>query len=772
MCVVYVVCAVSITFSHFFYILHFSLIYLCIGHDTIIDDDPTFNQDYQEALKKHGKVSIEVIRCLLVGPSGVGKSSLRHLLVHGKSKEITTSTSVMETPDVMVVGEHYAVDDESSIWKQVTEDCLRDSLKQCTKERRYEQSPHYPATIGTSSSDVQAENIVSNQDSRSDGNPVSYSPSTTQLTAANDTLQTRPEEVNHLKAPEAVWRSSSVSEYQIPLQNTKFIHVIDSGGQPAFQDILPLLLAIPCVYLQIFDASKSFHERIRSTYRPKPGSEQQLPSVYPAETHWEFIQRTLSSMQTMAYKFKCRDLQTFRHTPPEFRFIFVGTFKDKIEDTLRVKASIQKSLNSLQEKPYFDNVHFAENEQFLLVDNHVTLHSSQADQEPGSRYLNKLRKCISDARYALKVDVPLMWFLVEIVTRSSDKKFFEEAELKDFCLRHQYIDQDRADKQFSCLLKLFHFLGFFAHYDLDPRYLKNGINYVCTDATLFYKEVSKLLAVQYSFPKSGATMAFRRTGVIGSPYKTLFNELKITSKVDPVWFLEVLQHLGIAARLDSNSMYTPPSYFIPSCLPYRNAQVPDNCSVGPLCLTYIFEKDGFTTHCDLPRSVFCRLVVELANMGWKIITQDSDRILIKFAINKTHVYMMERSGHIHCELAVSEPFFPDNLVDRDRSHTLHEHCSTLHGTLLSTLEHITREIFGEQFRKGAQIHPVLPCACQGNMQYTARMTDYNDCLATCFRCGVPQRLSPRQKVWFVPLESSEARVSLYISSSHPLCQLT
>ena len=542
-------------------------------------------------MEKHGKVSIEVIRSLLVGPSGVGKSSLRHLLVHGKSKEITTSTPVMGTCDVMVVGEHYTVDDESSIWKQVTEGCLLDSLKQCTRERRYEESPHYPATIGSSSSDVQAENIVSHQDSGSDGNPVSDSPSTTQSTAANDRLQTRPKEVNHLEAArEAVLSSYSVPEEEIPLQNTKFIHLIDSGGQPAFQDILPLLLAIPCVYLQIFDASKGFHERIQSTYRPESRSEQQLPSAYPAETHWEFIQRTLSSMQTMAYKFKCGALQNFRHIPPEFCVIFVGTFKDKIKDTLRVKDSIQKSLNSLQEKPYFDNVHFAENEEFFLVDNHVTLHSSQADLESGPRYLNKLRECISDARYAHKVDVPLMWFLVEIITHSSDKKFITEAELKEFCLKHQYIDQDEADKQFNCLLKLFHFLGFFAHYDLDPKYLENGVNYVCTDATSFYKEVSKLLAVQYSQANVGRTKAFRCTGEIGYPYDPLFTELKISPNVDRVWFLEVLHHLGIAARLDSNTSHTPPSYFIPSCLPYRNAQVPNNCSVGPLCLTYIFKK--------------------------------------------------------------------------------------------------------------------------------------------------------------------------------------
>ena len=710
-------------------------------------------------MEKHGKVSVKVIRSLLVGPSGVGKSSLRHLLVHGKSKEITTSTPVMETPDV--IGELYTEDEESSIWKQVTKDCLHDSVKQCTRERRYEKPPHYPTAIGSSSSDVQAENTVSHQDT-----------STTQSTAAIDRSQTRPKESNHLEdARKEVLSSSSVPEEEIPLQNTKFIHLIDSGGQPTFQDILPLLLAIPCIYLQIFDASKGFHEHIRTTYRPKPGSEQQLPSAYPAETHWEFIQRTLSSMQTMAYKFKCGDRQIFKHIPPEFRVIFVGTFKDKIKDIPKVKASIQRSLDTLQGKPYFDNVHFAEKEEFFLVDNHMTLPSSQADQKTASRYLNKLRKRISNPTYALEVDVPLMWFLVEIITRSSDKKFITEAELKEFCLKYQYIDQDEADKQFLCLLKLFHFLGFFAYYNLDPKYLKNGINYVCTDATSFYKEVSKLLAAQYSSPKSGATNNFRRIGVIRSPYDTLFNELEISPDVDPVWFLEVLHHLGIAARLDSSTLHTPPSYFIPSCLPYRNPQVPDNCSVGPLCLTYIFEKDGFTTHCDLPRSVFCRLVVELVKKkGWRYdFTKEIGRTWIKFFFNKALVILIEEPGHIRCELAVCKGFFPEHLIDEKRLHNLHQYCSTLRETLLTTMEHITREIFGEEFQKSAEIQPILPCTVCQKMN---RMENDNDCLATCIPCCKSQQLSPRQKVWFVPLESSEARVSLYNAPFYPLCQLT
>ena len=111
--------------------------------------DPTalFKTHYEEVLKKHGAVSVEVLRALFVGPSGTGKSSLRHLLVHGKSKEIATSTPVMETPDILVFGEHYTANEGGSVWKPVSESCLNQSVKVCAVEKNYQKCEQYPTAI-------------------------------------------------------------------------------------------------------------------------------------------------------------------------------------------------------------------------------------------------------------------------------------------------------------------------------------------------------------------------------------------------------------------------------------------------------------------------------------------------------------------------------------------------------------------------------------------------------------------------------------------------
>ena len=733
------------------------------------DRSALLKSHYEDALKKHAIVSIEVIRALFVGPSGAGKSSLRHLLVHGESKEMRTSTPVMETPDIVVFGEHYTMDEGSTIWKPVSESCLNQSVKRCAEEKHYQECVQYPTTIGNTTRSASAQptaDVV--QDPNQRGSSQSQSTGNTLAnvqTIANNVFtntqipRMQSDELGSLDIAHVKLLDSFASRGNaIRLDKASFLHVIDSGGQPVFQDILPLLLAIPCTYIQVFDASKDFHEPIKTTYCPQEGVELPLSSSQPLETQWEFIQHSLSSMQTMAHKFAFKDLEIFKGTCPEPRIIIAGTFKDKVLASGKSKeiiSNVKQRIKSLKGKPYFRHIQRPDSSGFFLVDNHMTLHSKGTGEGVDLVYVNKFRECISNKRGVLKLDVPLMWFLLELVTRRIEKKFFKEDELKHFCLKNGYIDYRKAGKQFFCLLKLLHVLGFYAYFDLNPQYLRGSANYVCTDATALYREVSKLLAVQYTPAPSGTTEEFKTTGIIQFPYDNLLSELGIITDVDTVWFLEVLHHVGIAARLTPS--LDPPSYFIPSCLPYGKAKVPAYSSVGPLCITFVFEQDSFTTHCDLPRSVFCRLVVELADREWKVILPESDRKSVKFSFlkAKTHVYLTEKPGHIQCQVVIDESASLSSLSDPLQE--IHHHCSSIRARLEENLHHITQQVFGEKFQEIAQIRPILPCSCQPDVRYTAPVDDSG--VATCFHCGSFPKLPPSQKVWFSPPDPSEAMVS-------------
>ena len=84
---------------------------------------------YKESLDKHGAVSVEVTPCIIVGASAMGKSSLKHLLVHDTPKAVKTSIAVIDTPVVTVSSEQYAVEEGTCAWQLVDSDVMGKSMQ-------------------------------------------------------------------------------------------------------------------------------------------------------------------------------------------------------------------------------------------------------------------------------------------------------------------------------------------------------------------------------------------------------------------------------------------------------------------------------------------------------------------------------------------------------------------------------------------------------------------------------------------------------------------
>ena len=87
---------------------------------------------------------------------------------------------------------------------------------------------------------------------------------------------------------------------RIQLTDAFFIHLLDTGGQPSFQDVLPLLLDVPSTYVQVFNAALGLDERVPISYRSDDHTRVCLEEG--AELGRDMILRSFSSMQTMANK--------------------------------------------------------------------------------------------------------------------------------------------------------------------------------------------------------------------------------------------------------------------------------------------------------------------------------------------------------------------------------------------------------------------------------------------------------------------------------------
>ena len=688
---------------------------------------------------------MEVTQSILVGPSAAGKSTVKHLLVHNEPKAVKTSTAALETPEVVTkrsamdfLSEQYAVQEGTSAWQLVSSGIMKNSLHHCITSKVYEEKNQYPIEVEAKEAEhVQREASImkepqsdpfaldrypikegANEAEERDGCPL---PKQAQSDLA--LLDQRYSQVREEMGGEGV---------RIKLKNASFIHLLDTGGQPSFQDVLPLLLDVACTYIQVFNASRSLYERIPVTYRPNDHTVVPLGDV---ECGHDMMLRFFSSMHTMSLKYS-KELATFQRKespPPELRVFVVGTHKDELIAQGRLDEAtkeIKTFLETLKGKPYYNSIQWDSKGQKFFLINALSVNERA--------YVNDLRERISSEGF-LKLDVPLMWFICQEVTRCTPKKFFRLQDLEAFCRKHHFVDGENAASQFRALLQLLTLLGFYAFFDLED--VPDEANFVCTDRGIFLREVSTLLAVQFSVPKGPEMESFKETGVLVFTQKC-FKQLGICQEIDAQWFLKALQHLGIAAHLPSKGRLE--RYFIPAALPQSSRDQKPTASVAPLCFTYTTEEDaGSSQYSYMPQGVFCRLAVELICQGWKIIAKESTRTLLLFRWREFEIFLKESSGYIS--------LIPQVVEEISTIPELHNQCVRLHDTVRDGLSFSAKAVLGRNFVNVAELAVGFKCPCKEvAMDHLAVPSETGkslDCLGMC----KSQPYCSEQRIWFSSL---------------------
>ena len=530
----------------------------------------------------------------------------------------------------------------------------------------------------------------------------------------------------------------------VKLNDASFIHLLDTGGQPSFQDALPLLLDAPCTYIQVFNAAKDLDQPLPIIYRRDDRTVESLPPSI--ETGWEMMLRSFSSMHTMAHK-SSKELATFQQEKdqlPQLRIFAVGTFKDQLVEEGRLKEAVQdisKRLRELEGKPYYRCIQKdTAGQPFYIINN-------MADNEDDRADVNSLREHLSAARSSLKLKVPVMWYISKQITLGTSQKFFPFQDMKSFCLKQKFIDADGADEQFRSLLKLFSLLGFYAFFDLKD--VPDEANYVCTDKGMFLKEVSKLLAVQFlKALKHHSVEVFKQDGIISNNAE-MFEELGIMEEVDRSWFLAALEHVGLLARYASATGHST-SYFMPVALPQGKTKLPDRSSVASLCVTFTFHSPATPlVYTDLPRGVFCRLAVILSKGPWTPIPKESDRTTVKFYSEAFELYLTEAPGFISLT-----PVLVEELEGKDPLAELHELCREFYETLQKGIDTSAEDVLGEQFHQTVKIVFGFKCVC-GKVPHLATPASAKGKSLICQATNRRHLSLKKEQIWFTPVEGTE-----------------
>ena len=697
---------------------------------------------------------------MFTGSSRVGKTSLKYTLLNRKPRPIKTSTSLIESPTVATVCEGILSEalSKDTLWQEVNEDFLTAVISQA----KIESHPQLPTV---SEAEVikpfDTTEVTENRDKSVSVDHLGSSDKAEnpEAVAAGDPLSTLHE------ARQAFLEGSGETEQDIDLKkNITFIYLLDTGGQPSFQDSLPMLVDFPCNFIHVFNASRKLTDPYSNTYC-QDGQNEDKPVTENFQSSWEVMQQSLTAAHTML--FNCNhNLALFGGQNPELKIFLVGTNLDNLACSESKKEILQHNIDTVETtnicRPYDQFKVYPENlyedcNAFFLVDNML-----KGETEHSNKVFSELRCRLSDEKSSVKIEVPKLWFCLQLITRNIEKKMWQYSDLRQFCIDCSYVQADNADSQFQALLHLLHSLGFYVYFNTQSTKPEN--QWVCSDASFLYKEISKLFSIQ--FPRSSGSIKgnsfklFKTAGeIMENNCKELFHQLEVHTSIPPLWLLDILEHVGLAAMDTGDDQSN--HYFIPVVLPSKNltSTLPESGSVANLAFTFQYDTESLHEKAyGLPTGIYYRLVVDLASrmksktedgelQSWTKYPKESDRTAVKFYSKKidSSIYLMQREDRIELQLLVHDYSSPHQSVTTTSLHNL---CFMIKKEMVKRICTVSRTLFGDQFLgKKAEIAIGVPCTRPSCVKGNHLMLFLDERAAECLSTQKKTGLLPSQSVW-------------------------
>ena len=605
--------------------------------------------------------------------------------------------------------------------------------------------------------------------SNSPSPPPSHRDDTTEASAVQDPLQLLQQARDSF-----LLKHNLSTEAEFDEEKCTFIYLLDTGGQPSFQNVVPLLLDFPCNFLHVFKAS----ERLRDPYvnafcRDGATEEKRANSC----STWELMKESITAAYTMSMKSK-RHLKAFdMPNEPQLRIFLVGTHLSHLPEDPEAKRALldhnKKVLEEMDNKPYDGNrvfppkaVVYKGADSYFLLDSQLQGDSKMKDHT--YKVVNALRSQLADFNSRLALKVPKVWFCLQLITSSVEKKMWKFTEVKEFCLRCQFIQPVDPDRQLLALLNLFHCLGFYLYFDLN-EYKEQ---WICTDATFLYKEMSKVLSVQYGPSESSSPELrnFKEKGVIPEVVsEALFQQLDINADIPTRWLLEVLVKIGIAAKVREKETH----YFIPAALPERQIHLSE-ASVATLGFTFSFHSVQYQRYTCIPTGLFHRLAVDIASgrpalkeedmspvqlrgRQWRYYHKQSGCTQFIFTQEDAHIALSQKEDLIQLQLLVPQHFPKLSL-------SLTELCRHIRREMYERICYISEVVFGAEFlEEKATLEDGVICShqnCEGSSLHLLRFEGDNQRTGLCTRLNKMTGLNPRVSVWVAKEQDSDTNVCL------------
>ena len=188
-----------------------------------------------------------------------------------------------------------------------------------------------------------------------------------------------------------------------------------------------------------------------------------------------------------------------------------------------------------------------------------------------------------------------------------------------------------------------------------------------------------------------------------------------------------------------------PEYFIPAALPPEDKAVVCG-SVAPLLVAFQFKANAFHEKEDFPHGIFARLAVELANNGWKVITEKNTRFSIRFRWKELDISVIESARFIRIVPIVS-------IRAKCSAGKLHECCSAVQSTFKAAIHASAQAVLGSKFTDKADTVIGFACPCKARPTHLA--VPSGDSIVCTLPSAERQEYSTSHHVWFSHVEGAQ-----------------
>ena len=438
-----------------------------------------------------GKITAKYSMLAMSGAPGTGKSSVMNLLLDKPPPENHNSTPVTTAPEIRkvettsVITGSRPTSSNTHFWGKVDRSYFKDMLAKTVKSMLQ----------STSSESITLHNDESESSSDDNGSqdPSSSMDKTQSSEVTSVSSLTSPSQPVSKVANEIVKVLPTVGE-SLELNNTHWIHCIDSGGQAPFLDIAPSLLRYNPVNIVTQKLNEKLDDQPKFYFSFKG---QQLG--IPVERQITNSQLLESSFRSLAF-IDQPDLRkihvTFSHPKPSL--LVLGTFYDKIAECVGESLE-QKNARLWSTLKQFQDVcmNYCEKEKEIIFPLNTT-----ARGEYEKKIAEKIRTIVCQSYIEAKI--PVRWYLFQLELYDLQENTKSMVVSKSECQRIGFAIR-MNENEVEAALMYYHDMTIFLYFPavlpdvvfLHPQPLFNKLSEIIsisfTDATTYLDELNIIL---------------------------------------------------------------------------------------------------------------------------------------------------------------------------------------------------------------------------------------------------------------------------------------